>query len=223
MESRVELELVARSASMLFGLHRARWPFLRGLFLNRSFQLADFGFRQPAGFPRRQVERKRTVPDATNLLHMMADLLEHLAQLAILAFGQRDLIPGIRGFLNYADLRRRRAGATVRCSRPADGYSSAEAVNRSFVRLAADLHQVRFRHVRTGLHKFVREIAVVGHQKEPFALVVEASDGIEAGVLMANKFRDCGAAFGIGDSGHVAARLVDHQIKMALRSSQEFA
>ena len=48
-----------------------------------------------AHISRLDVEHQRPIPDAANLLHVMADLLKHLAQLAIAALDQGDFKPRI--------------------------------------------------------------------------------------------------------------------------------
>src|SRR5690349_16825504 len=121
---------------------RARLSFLRRLFLDRSLQLSNFVFRKPSRFTRWQVERERTVADTANLLDMMANLFEHLAQLPVFALGQGDLIPGIRGFFNYANLRGCGAEATSGCSSLSNGDPFPQKFDRSFIGLAAHFHQI---------------------------------------------------------------------------------
>ena len=53
------------------------------------------------------VEGKRAVSETFDFLHVVSDFLKHAPDLAIAAFDQGHLVPGIGGFLNQADSRRR--------------------------------------------------------------------------------------------------------------------
>ena len=59
------------------------------------FQLSNLSNSQAPELSRRNVQRQRPVTHAFNLLHVMADLLEHFADLPVPAFGERDLEPWI--------------------------------------------------------------------------------------------------------------------------------
>jgi hypothetical protein len=48
-----------------------------------------------ANIARLQIENERAVPNPANLLHVMADLLEHLAELAVAALNENHFVPGI--------------------------------------------------------------------------------------------------------------------------------
>ena len=70
-------------------------------------EVLEFFRLQLAHFARLDIEHQWTVPDTTNLLNVVADLLEHLAQLAVAAFDDDDFVPGIVAMANFANLRRR--------------------------------------------------------------------------------------------------------------------
>ena len=61
-----------------------------GAFEGLHFALAEFA-EGPGG----DVEREGSVADAAYLFNVMADLFEHLAKLAVTAFGERDFEPGV--------------------------------------------------------------------------------------------------------------------------------
>ena len=87
--------------------------------------------RQPAEFSRRQIEAQRTVLDALDLFHVMADLFEHAPDLPVSAFFQRELKPRIVRF----------AHRTHSCRR---GLYSFAAVGRN-CHPAANFRQARLR------------------------------------------------------------------------------
>ena len=62
---------------------------------SRTPQLFDFSKAQTAKLPGRDIERERSVTYALDLLHVVADFFEHFAELPVLTFSQRDLVPGI--------------------------------------------------------------------------------------------------------------------------------
>jgi hypothetical protein len=53
------------------------------------------------------VENQRTVAYAANLFDEVADFFKHFAQLAVAAFDQHHLVPGIVALADLADARRR--------------------------------------------------------------------------------------------------------------------
>ena len=53
------------------------------------------------------IQRQRAIFYPLDLLHMMANLFKHPPDLPVLAFDERDLIPGILGIFGQPDLRRR--------------------------------------------------------------------------------------------------------------------
>src|SRR5437763_5482913 len=64
----------------------------------RRFQLLDFSATQSPELAGRNVQIQRAVADSFDLLHVMSDLLEHAADLPVLALDQRDFVPRIFGF-----------------------------------------------------------------------------------------------------------------------------
>src|SRR5215470_9724027 len=81
-------------------------------FLSRGrAQAVDFLRREWPELSRRHVESEWTIFHALDFLHMMPDFLEHAANLAVSPLDQRDLVPGIGGFLYQMNLCRRGAHA----------------------------------------------------------------------------------------------------------------
>ncbi len=75
------------------GVPPVRPPGLR--LLDRGFQASNFLKRQMAKFSRRNIKLQRSVAHPLYFLHVMADRFEHSPDLPVLAFDQRDFIPGI--------------------------------------------------------------------------------------------------------------------------------
>jgi hypothetical protein len=76
------------------------------LSLGRPAQRFYFIAVQFAHLARFQIEHQRAIPHPANFLHVMADLLEHLAQLAIAAFDQHHFVPRIVALPHLTDPRR---------------------------------------------------------------------------------------------------------------------
>ena len=72
--------------------------------LNRRLQTGNFLRRQVSELSRRNIKLQRSVTHPLDFFHMMPDGLEHLPDLPVLAFDQRNLIPGIVGLANRLDL-----------------------------------------------------------------------------------------------------------------------
>src|ERR1700679_4206019 len=159
-----------------FLLHRRfKLGKLRGLLfrnnllaLRRAIERHHLTQRQFAELSRRHIEPKCTVTDAANLLHMVADLFEHLPDLAVAAFRQSQLIPGIIAATNQLHLGRRSndavATATAHLIETAtvDHDAAANLVEPGGRRNATGLHQVDLLNARSGLRKRVGAVAIVG-------------------------------------------------------------
>jgi len=77
----------------------------------------------------------------------MPDLLEHLANLPIASFVQRDFQPGIVRFFDYTNLCWRGAEAAIRIALFRDGDSASQTSKMLLVRLSGNLDQVSLRNV----------------------------------------------------------------------------
>jgi hypothetical protein len=132
---------------------------------------------QLAGF---EIEHQRAVADTANLFDEVPDALKHLAQLAIAAFREHHFIPGIVAMAHRTNLRRRRMHPIRAGALPFNGNAGAELVQLIFGRLASNLHQIGLFDARGRAGQLVRELAVVGHQKQALAVIVQAADGVEA-------------------------------------------
>ena len=94
-----------------------------------------------------------------------------------------------------------------------DGDAAPQALNSFFVGAAADFYVIGFGNVRAGFGQFLREVAVVGHQEEAFAGVVEAADWVQAFLPIGDELHHRGAALWIAHGGDVAFGFVQHEIE----------
>jgi hypothetical protein len=93
----------------LFPAHSdARWR------VERVLQSRDLLWLECSRFARRQIELKWTVTHTPNLFDVMSDLFKHFSDLPIASFVERDLQPGIVGFLDHANFCRSGAHALIR-------------------------------------------------------------------------------------------------------------
>ncbi len=94
---------------------------------------------------------------------------------------------------------------------------------------AADFDEVGLFDAGGGFGERVGQVAVVGHEEEALAEVVEAAYGIEAdlvavgAVLGLHEVHDGGALFGVFEGGDVAAGLVEHVVALLLGALEELA
>ncbi len=158
----------------------------------------------------------------------MAYLLEHAPDLPVAPLDQRDLVPRVLRLANQPDPRRRglhRLGnPTHRLSRswfrrkrhaapqPLDGFCRG---------LAADLHHVRLRQVRRGVHQPFRERAIVGHQQQALAIEIQPAHRIDARAHFSYQVHYRRPALWVGDGGHASLGLVHYQVNMPLRPLEQ--
>jgi len=167
----------------------------------------------------------------------MSNLLEHAADLAVAAFNQRDGVPRVFLVNGEFDARRLRAhteaaafhagllrSASAGHARLRRQHNSVtQFLNVLFRRLSADLHLVGLRNVRAGLRQLRHQVAVVGHQQQTFAHVIQSANGEDAFLHARDQFHDRGATFGIAHRGDVSFGLINHQIDVALGAAQKLA
>jgi hypothetical protein len=142
------------------------------------FELFGFQFAYFAGL---DVEYERAITDTTDLLDVMADLFEHLAEFAVATFDQNDFIPGVVALANLSDL----GGSGVHATRAglfaidADA-ALAQAVKFFLSGFATDFDEISFLYAGGSAGELVGQFAVVGHNQQTFAEVVEAADRVKA-------------------------------------------
>jgi len=208
----------------LFGQHVGRFEAagfeLAGSGEAQSFDFFGSQFAKLAGL---DIENKRAVADAANLLDVVTDLFEHLAQFAVAAFDEDDFVPGIFTGAQLLDAGGRCADFALPRLAALDGDSVAEALDHLVAGLPGDFDEISFFDAVRSLGEGVGEFAVVGDEEQTFALEVESADGIEALTELGEELHDGGAAFGVGNRGDVAARLVEQKVAMALGAVEKLA
>jgi hypothetical protein len=198
------------------GIHNGAAGFAQG---------GHFLLRQRAEFAWFNIQRESTVPRALDFLHMMANLLKHAADLAVLTLRKRYFIPGIVRYANQAYLCGRGAyGAKVLCSRlAADTDSSTQLFDIFFLRQPTNFNQISLGNVGGGFGKKVCQFAIIGHKQQAFTGVIKTADGVDALAHVLDQTHYRGAAFGIGYGGHIALRLVEQQVDVIFRAVQQLA
>jgi hypothetical protein len=129
--------LVVHTPARLFRQQNAEVD-LAGLELAGSSPAQHIHFlgHQLARCAGRNVEDQRPIRHAANLFHAMADLLKHLSQLAVAAFHQNNLVPGIFPGANHADACGRRANAPLTGLALGNRYAGAQLLQRFLTRRA---------------------------------------------------------------------------------------
>src|SRR5207237_9724012 len=108
-------------------------------------ELGDLSGLQQAQVCARDIEAERAEFRALDFFHVVADRVEHAADLAIAPLCEDDFVPGIRSIFSEADFRRRGFYTAAVVER--DGDSSTQAGQRRLTGLAADLDEIGFRYV----------------------------------------------------------------------------
>jgi hypothetical protein len=187
---------------------------------SEQFEFLGIEFAEISGL---LIEDQGAVTYAANLFDEMADLLEHFAQFAVAAFNENDFVPGVVALADLANAGWR--GADLRRSGLAalDGNAAAESIELVLSGNPGNLDEVSLLHACGGAGEAVGELAVVGHQQQAFAHVVEAADRVEALAHLVKELHDRGAAFRVLDGGDEALGLVQDEVAKALGALQELA
>jgi hypothetical protein len=123
-----------------------------------------FRFQLPQ-LARLLIQHQRPIAHAPDLLHMVANLLEHLAQFAVAPLDQHHLVPGIVALAHLPDLRRSRPHPPGMRPRPAalDHHALAQRIQHLFRGLPGYLDQICFFDTRSSLGQLVGQLTVIGH------------------------------------------------------------
>src|SRR5271165_1306762 len=196
-----------------------RLPDLRG-----PLQLFDFLLTQLAHLARLDIQHQRSVADAANLLDVMADLLKHLADFTIAPLNENQLIPGILSLANQPYSCRSRQDAAFMRSRLAalDHHSGAQQIQIRLLRSSAHLDEIRLLDPGGDAGQGVRQLAVVGHQQQAFARIVQPSHRKNP-LTTADELHHRGTLFRVAHRRHVTLWLVDDVVPEALGTLQQFA
>ena len=100
---------------------------------------------------------------------------------------------------------------------------AAQLLHRRFRRLAAHLHQIGLLHPRRCAGQRIGQRAVVGHQQQAFALVVQPAHRKDPRARALKKLHHRRPALRIGNRRHVPLWLVQHVVARLLRLLQQLA
>jgi hypothetical protein len=144
--------------------------------------------------------------DALQPQHLVVELGEHPANLAVLPLAEHDPQPRpVALRLDAADA----LGLDLAVRQP-DAVEQLLEVVRG--RLAGDEYQVGLLDLVPRVHQGVGEFAVVGHQQHPLARLVEAADGVDALLDVRDQVGREGPSGGVVVGAEVAGRLVNHPV-----------
>ena len=86
---------------------------------------------------------------------------------------------------------------------------------------AIDLHDVGLEDIVRWGHHSVRKLAVIGHQQQAFAVIVETPDRVDPLSQSPNKLHDGLAPFRIEHRCHAVLRLIQHDVHLMLRRMEQ--
>jgi hypothetical protein len=105
---------VVHAPARFFGQQNAEVDFAAfKLALRSQAQQIHLFCHQFARRSRLNIQHQRAIRHTANLFHAMSDLFKHLSQLAVAAFDQNNLVPGIFPGPHHADASRRGANASL--------------------------------------------------------------------------------------------------------------
>jgi hypothetical protein len=164
----------------------------------------------------------------------MPDLFKHFAELAVAAFDENDLVPGIFSgtratltacFSGTEETNLRGSGLHAGGARLAtlDTHSLAKPIDVLFAGLTANLDEVGFLHAQGGTSQLVGKLAVVCDEQQPFAEVVEAPDRIESLPHLGEELHDGRPALRVTDGCDVPFGLVEHEVAEAFGALKQLS
>ncbi len=186
--------------------------------MRQFLQSLDFIQRQMAEFPFRQItERKIACPDPLEPDHRAPHTVEHAAHLALSAFMDGNLDPGVRLF--FPDLLEfsGRGLAVVEKDAP------FEALNCFFVKHAFDLRKIGLRQLMFGMRNQVRKIAVVRQDQHALGVEIQPAHRIYAYLDAFQQVLYGGPALRVGHGRNIPRWFVQHKVGLRLFWIDELA
>ena len=149
--------------------------------------------------------------------HGMSHVVEHAPHLALPAFVDRNIDPGVRFFLpDFPDLGRR--GLAV-----LQENACFERRDRTIFEHALDLHQIGLGKLMLGVRDQVSEIPVIGQEQQSLGIVVQPAHRVHADFDAFEQIVHRGPSLRVGHGRHKARRFVQHNISRRLLGIDEFA
>src|SRR5271165_1894891 len=180
-----------------------------------------FSFSEASEFSGSDVEGEGSKLGALDFFNEETDLLKHAADLAVAALDQNHFVPWIGSVFDEANFCGR--GFDAAAASEGNGDSGPQALNGLLAWLSADFDEIGFPDVRAGLGELLRKCAVVGHEKQALAGIVEAAHRIDALGVFRKQVHDSGAAFRIAHSSDETLGLVEEEVDEGLGAFQGLA
>jgi hypothetical protein len=184
------------------------------------------GFSQPLNLYRSQIavgtfreiaEHKIAGLDPLELDHRVADTVEHAPDLALPAFMDRYLKPGVCLFLANLFYPCRRGFTVIKIN------ALFEIGYLAILNHALDLRQVGLWKLMFRVRDQVGEVAVICHEQKALGVIVKPSHGIDAHLDAFQKVLHRGPPFGVGHGRDKTRGLVQHDIGRRLLGVNELA
>lgn len=173
-------------------------------------QIAECPFRQTA-------ERQTSGPDPLQSDHRVAHAVEHAPHLALSAFVDRDLEPGVGLF--FSDLLQFcRSGLAI-----IEINSLLKAVYLAVLEHTLNLRQIGLGKFMFGVGDQVREIPVICQDQHTLGVVVKPADGIDANLDAFQQVLNGRPSLRVGHGSNIARRLVQHYVDLWLLRIDELA
>jgi NDP-sugar pyrophosphorylase family protein len=162
---------------------------------------------QGAPFAGRQIaQHNRSLAHADQAQNLIAKLLGHLTDLALAAFVQHHTHPhAILAAIKHIDPSRR-GGHTIH------QHAAAPFSNRIGRGHLIEQRAIFFFDLIAGVRQPLGQLAVVGHQQQTFAIVIQPTNREEP-LWQINQLDHGGPALRIVGGGHDAGRLIQHDIR----------
>ena len=162
-------------------------------------------------------ELERAERDADEPRHVEAEMAEHVAHLAVLAFADRKREPEI-GALHALD--RGFDGAVMDAG---ERQPCAQLVELRLGHLAVGAHAVAAQPAGRRQFEHAGERAVIGEEQQPLGIEIEPADADQARQVCRQMLEDGRPALRVGVGGHQPARLVIEEQPRALARRQRRA
>jgi hypothetical protein len=162
-------------------------------------------------------QRKPSGLDPFEPDHGMSHVVEHAPHLALPAFVDRDIDPGVRFFLaDLPDLGRR--GLAV-----LQEDACFQRSDRTVFEHALDLHQIGLGEFMFGVGDQMGKIAVIRQEQQALGIVVQPAHGIDTDFDTFQQIMHRGPSLRVGHGGHKTRGFVQHNIRRRLFGVDEFA
>lgn len=152
-------------------------------------------------------EGERTVGQADQAIDLQADRLQHLADLAVLAFRQADRDPDVLAAAGPV-VRLVQLGVDGAVLDALEGHAVLQRVELGLRRVAKGASAVAADPGVAGRLQRARQLAVIGQQQQALGVQVETPDRDQPGQVLGQRLEHRRPALGIAVGGHQAGRLV---------------